>query len=753
MDQLRARLNTFIQKRMVKDGRVPSPSELQGHIGSIRNRLGTPTMVPRPVDKNLQSNADRFNRTWNEAKFDLDLLFEQARKGAVEVIRNFQYNHVQLDGLVRQVHTIRRDIDSILLVHDRTTGMLENIKEDFADLSRIDTVNTTAEVDTRFRVVRLGSEGEGSKIYFGDASDVDIQVTVQETFEGKGVSEVEFKAMEGSSNESAMLNDLVNDYWGAIVTKDSDGPIEWAVDITLPAEVDLSRIQIDARSKNNFQIGLTTVNDENEEFFHGLNTTRETTEWRFSARKVRKARFLLKTWDATRTNELFQFYLIVVNISMYLDRTKTESDLYTEWIPLESTNKVGRLSIETESEGDIDWYADIRYEQTGSDSIIEESGWLPITPLDSAGQGDPVVLGSLTHIDAYEVDMESDNISSLSEDITDTDVMDGSLLLTTGVNLWRVDYHDVSLVHGRYITGPYAVDLDIAHTAFLELDQMPLSVDVDVMRLEMFHRFKFSTVLYRDPQTYTQETYDIRILMTVNEVDVIGRDDYPNIIFEVHSLEAVAGQVKGIDTVKVKLSRAYNSTLNAWEYSGSIIPRSGINYIVMYVDTGVKSPTFSESVYDQMKYLKCNLALSVYDGTNWRDFTYLQRQDGDFFMAGAETEADVKLYRIIVPHSKLSNKIAPDYDRASIRSTEYSTGSRTANVFLNHPYMRFPLTRIPVAAPEDPRRPESTTPMTTKCRIEYDKVERLVKDVRLWARLKHGSELPSINSFTLRFTL
>jgi len=762
-DQVNFIVNKYVRRFMVEQGTLPTPTQVQSFLDNFRVAIGTPMMLPRTVSKGYIANPDHFNTTWEEVGDDLDILFNSARTGAVDILSNFQFNHIQFQNLGQQAHGVRRDVNTLMLVNDRSTGMLDHIYEDFNDLGNVDTGLTTAEVDIKRRIVRMGSAGTGSKLRFEHPESVVVKATVTQTMEGKGVSAVSFDLAPGSTGPESIFNDLLNDFWGMVVNKVTDGPVTWKIEVTLPMEVECSRVTMDVRSRKNFDASLTTADKNGKETFRGQISTQGFPEWRFVADRVRKLTVVTEQTFASMSGKLYSFFLIIANMSIFLDTVKNESDLYTKRMVLGFDNKVGRVSLVTEHEGLVDWYVKLGYED--ADGKREESpSWLPIVPSSSGGQGDPVVLGSLSEKQARTIQMSCDKTATISEAFeAGMGIARNSMQVVPGLNLWRIDYVDVPLVSGRYRPSPRSIDLSIAHASFLPSSAIPKLLDDGGTQppLEMFHRYRLSTLVYLDPAAFTDGAYKVKIQLGAFYEALVGADAYASPVLEAHTVDSVNNTIVGIGTTEVKLDKtAIKFNLDSetgHQWSGDITLAAGINYIVLYIDTGLSTPAFSQDMYERFKYKRLKLSFCLERGANFHMHD-IASHAADFMMAGPADPADGNPYRTLVPISKLEHKLMSDFLRAAIEEYE-SPDARFFRVFLNHPYMAFEfLTIKTTGAAQRPAPYRTLTDILAystelKCRVSYRQVERLVNDVTLWAHMRKGDVLPVIKNFSLRFAL
>jgi len=757
-DQLSFLINLLLRKRMIQDGEMPIPDEIQDYLTTLDGKMGMPLMVPRMVSRGLVSNSALFNKTLDEVEFDLNLLFYTARRASTDLLSGFQFNHVQFDNLLRQAMGLRRDINTLLLLNDRTTGMLDYIYEDFNDLSRVDTTLTTAEVDTKHRIVRLGSSGSGqssgAKILL---QDVSISVEATETFEGKGTSFVQYMSIPGSGGPETICNDYLNDFWGAQVKKVTNAPIEWKMTVTLPAEIETSRVQLELKVPKTTYIGLTTLDKDGQGEFKGQLATTDTAEWRFGVRRVKQLVFVFRTDFFKKEDMLFLFYLIVVNLSIYNDQIKGESDFYTKKMPLEFNNRVDRCSLMTTQEGTVEWWVKLWYNESG---LTSESSWLAIRPASaSTVQGQPVILGALEDVKPHEISLSLDGIRMKSLVPENFYITQQSLKLTAGANLWRVDYQPGSFVQGRYVSGNGSIDLQVAHAGYLPVDDSWSNIDAGRhYDLELFHYFRFSAVIYIDPSTYAEVKKQVIIKTTTPTSGAISRTRYVTPLVQIHSIQAVQQTVTGIDTINLQLERTENpGTSGGYQYRASdVMLHPGINYIVFYIDTGISQATVAEK--EALKATPMQISLAVEDmASTGLDYGVWGDDDGEGFRIGSADyvfaapgdPADVQLYRKVLPYSKLAAKFAYDYKSVAIEEGETSLGVPESYFFLNHPFYTLP----PFVSGTFPKPPPSAMESTVACLLSYKKLIREVTDAQVRAHLRKGDILPTIKDFALRFTI
>ena len=743
-DQLQFIINLLLRRQMIQEGRMPVPEELQTYIGEMGARSGTPMMTPRLVNRGMTSNPDLFQQTFEELGFDLNLLFYTARRDATDLISGFTYNHVQMETLYLRALSLQKDANTILLINDKTTGMLDYIYEDFNDLTNIDTNLTSAEVDTAAKVVRLGATGVESKLTVTNAT---ITLSATETLEGKGVSLVSYTKIAGSGDWAAIFDDYLNSFYGVQVQKVTDGPIQWIMTVDLPDQQEIGRVDLDIKFQKTAPVGLTVVDKDGNQEFRGLQYGQGLVEWRFSSRKVKQLIFTFETAANSKQKDLFEFYLIIVNLSLYLDAIKGESDLYTKQMALQFNNRVDRLSLVTTQEGSITWYAKIWYKET--DASLTESAWLPIRPAELARQGDPIILDSLSDIRPDTVTLGADGVGMSA--VIDGYITADSLKFTDGLDLWRVDYQEGNFVDGRYIPGNGSIDMQVAHTGYLPVSGLSHDTQTSVFKVEMFHRFRFSSVVYIEPATFREKTYHVTIKTSTPYTQApVTKNRYQVPIMQVHSVTTVQQTVSGIDTVTVPLVQADYTDIGGdtgYVYTADVTLHEGINYVMLYFDTGIDQVTLGEKELAKSSPMKISFAVSD-DATLTHGLEYFKLSAGDFIFAAPADPADVQLNRHVIPYVKLSSKFAYDYKSVAVEDIE-SPGLAQSSFYINHPFYALP-TYAPGLYPKP--APSETMP-SVNARVSYKKLVREVSKVQLWAHLRKSDVLPTITNFALRFAI
>ena len=360
--------------------------------------------------------------------------------------------------------------------------------------------------------------------------------------------------------------------------------------------------------------------------------------------------------------------------------------------------------------------------------------------------GKQIVLGSLSEIQPTLLDLNSDPIGTTSEEI-DVKVVAGSLKISPAIDFWRVDHQQDTLTQ-NFTYAPAAeesVDFSTCNTAYLPMVGLPLDsddVNFSTFNLQTYWRYRLCAMIYVDPKTFADRAEDEVLLtykMPVSSFTTVGSYALPCLYL--HTVATIADTISGIDSIKVPLKAELDTNdPTVWLMSGKVSLKAGINCFVLFLDTGPK--TVSRSEYDNMKTKYGNLGLSFRSTQRLTGIKF--NNSNDFVMAGPADPADASLYLKIVPYSKLSNQVSPQFYQAAVSEIEYSTGQASCQLYMNHPYFLF----------ETGARLTPSTLLTgNAARVQYQQVEKLVKTTTLWAHMKRGTIMPIIKSFALRFSI
>lgn len=187
-DAYRQKILEDILKEFLFSGQVPTPEQLEADLAEFLEEhpdLTKPVVADlnNTVERFENSSASKFNNTFKTLREDMCVLTTEIINQIQDSMTSFDRWKIEIEFLSNKLRDLNTRIDGLLLLEQETAGFFDFIEDNLIDFSKIDLVNTTAEVDVQNHVVSLArgdvlSATRLDKVNLNGLKNTDILFTV-----------------------------------------------------------------------------------------------------------------------------------------------------------------------------------------------------------------------------------------------------------------------------------------------------------------------------------------------------------------------------------------------------------------------------------------------------------------------------------------------------------------------------------------------------------------------------------------------
>ena len=144
----------------LRSGEVPTADILEA---DLREFLSEHPDLTKPIVADLinkverleHSSASKYNTTFETLREDIAVVMKEIISQIQDSMQSFDRWKVEIEFLSNKLRDLNSRIEGLLLLQKETAGFFDFIEDNLIDLSQVDLVNTTAEVDVHNHVISL----------------------------------------------------------------------------------------------------------------------------------------------------------------------------------------------------------------------------------------------------------------------------------------------------------------------------------------------------------------------------------------------------------------------------------------------------------------------------------------------------------------------------------------------------------------------------------------------------------------------
>jgi hypothetical protein len=173
---------------LLQDGVIPTAGQLEQRLNEF---LQEHPDLTKPITKDLtntverleESSAYKYNETFRHMREDLSVVMQEIITRTQDAMQSFDRWKIEIEFLSKKLRDLNSRIDGLLLLERETSGFFDFVEDNLIDFSKIDQVNTDAEVDIYNHVASI-ARGEVlnttslDKINLNGIKNTDILFTV-----------------------------------------------------------------------------------------------------------------------------------------------------------------------------------------------------------------------------------------------------------------------------------------------------------------------------------------------------------------------------------------------------------------------------------------------------------------------------------------------------------------------------------------------------------------------------------------------
>jgi hypothetical protein len=169
-------------------GQVPTADQLEAELQDFLDEhpdLTKPVVADyeNTVDRFENSSASKYNQTFQTLKEDMGVLVHEIISQMQDSMVSFDRWKIEIDFLSKKLRDLNTRIEGLLLLEQETAGFFDFIEDNFVDFSKINLIETDAEIDIYNHVVSLArgvtlSATRLDKINLNGLKNTDILFTV-----------------------------------------------------------------------------------------------------------------------------------------------------------------------------------------------------------------------------------------------------------------------------------------------------------------------------------------------------------------------------------------------------------------------------------------------------------------------------------------------------------------------------------------------------------------------------------------------
>jgi hypothetical protein len=405
-----------IIKDLLEEGTSPTLSAILTALDSYSYDLDQPktTFSDYEVDSGESASALKMNNTMSSIKQDLVVSYNGLFDVANESLKRFERWKTKAVILEGRLNNLIQRIEQLTLLQEDTTGFFNFVRDDFADLSKIDQTNTTARVDVKHSHVSIGTSTTSTTKHHIrsalDSSDVEFTVLSKDSI-------VSSKSAHMSDKLNAF--DSLGNYWQEIVYTNRMVAVNCELKVYFgTTALSISRIDVDLHSaSSNSEVQITPLYSTDGRSWNQLSiqnyslSIRDKATFQFPAVSANYFKFLMRKTAPDITHKLSHCYEFGADEIAFFGETISTSTAGQQLIskplsivdPISNTVQYfGKAILETCEQTEVGTNSIDYYITVSNDSTvpIASANWIQLDPLNRDNPSHPIIL-NFTELDYY----------------------------------------------------------------------------------------------------------------------------------------------------------------------------------------------------------------------------------------------------------------------------------------------------------------------------------------------------------------
>jgi hypothetical protein len=377
-----------ILREELRKGNLPSSKEFIWKVNQYmqENQIDQPSLNFRPLRKQAVARSGEFNENIDRLYDDLHTLYTNAIEQHNTSLGHFNKFEVEKSKLDYQVKELENKLKELILLHSKS-GFLNSVYDVFADMTKIDTSKTTANIDIGKHEVKLSDIKKTSKkINASATTGFEVSPHITPT--------PEIQQISGTVGDA--LSDKANVVWQTqILTKESQAvPTYFHVMFDKPQEMNRITLSLEAIKPTYIRIEATgdNINWFKLPYYEDGVMVEQSYTFDFPMLKVNRIRIMMAKDEPDSetlikvgsTNEVRYAYLFgIKNLSFYTFDYAVESEFYTTVLDAEPDSKknftIDKVSLTVDEE--LPNGTDIKYYIALPPAAGKEPEWKDISPV------------------------------------------------------------------------------------------------------------------------------------------------------------------------------------------------------------------------------------------------------------------------------------------------------------------------------------------------------------------------------------
>lgn len=496
-------INRILREELQK-GNLPSSKEFMWRLQSYLDQhdLSRPEYNFRPVRRGTKAVSSDYNNTIDTVYRDMLALYTSSIDLNNSITKNLSKFDVDKAKVEYEIDTLENQLEQMILMYGNS-GFLSSVYDVFTDLKKIDTANSTVNVDIKKHEVAISDNKNTSTriapnatTYFRILDDIANMVNVV-TISGK---------------TDNVLNDNTNEFWQQYITSDSAQTVGGYFYIKFDKDQIMNRISISLLGikETNMRVEFTP---DNINWFvlpyyeDGVIATDGYT-FDFPSISMKQVRILLSKSESDNQSmgngntSQYSFTLGIKNIKLFMldfaeDAVLTSVPLKVEY-PSNQNFSIDKVSLQADeflpNGTDIKYYISLPPEDG------EEPEWKPICPINRANPTHDQIIDFKNITNAPPVHMSMDKAISTAEYEIESlysngikfykigsvplskQIIAGTERLFVGTNTWGVKYFNGQYAdHNTHIPtlDDWSNPLDTIQYDYIKMDDVKSGLILD----------------------------------------------------------------------------------------------------------------------------------------------------------------------------------------------------------------------------------------------------------------------------------